>query len=36
MKSISKNGVFVTGNNVKTLFKYDSEVVIKMLDKSLK
>ncbi|MCR5786878.1 MAG: hypothetical protein K6G28_04185 [Acholeplasmatales bacterium] len=36
LKTISKNGVFVTGNLVKTLFKYDSEVVIKMLDKSLK
>ncbi len=35
LKTISKSGVFVTGNIVKTLFKYDSAVVIKMLDESL-
>jgi len=36
LKTISTKGVFITGNNVKTLFKYDSNVVIKMLDKTLK
>ena len=36
LKTISSKGVFVTGNNVKTLFKYDSNVIIKMLDKTLK
>lgn len=36
LKTISIKGVFVTGNNVKTLFKYDSELIVKMLDKILK
>ncbi len=36
LKTISEKGVFVTGNNVKTLFKYDSDLIIKMLDKILK
>ena len=36
LKTISEKGVFITGNNIKTLFKYDSELIIKMLDKILK
>ncbi len=36
LKTISEKGVFITGNNIKTLFKYDSETIIKMLDKILK
>lgn len=36
LKTISEKGIFITGNNVKTLFKYDSDLIIKMLDKILK
>ena len=31
LKSISNQGVFVTGNNIKTLFKYDSETIKKAM-----
>ena len=36
IKKISTGGVFVTGNYVKTSFKYSASDIIKMLDKTLK
>ena len=36
LKELSPKGVFVTGNNIKTLFKYESFLIVKMLDKKLK
>lgn len=33
LKSLSTSGVFITGNNVKLLFKYDSEVILDELIK---
>ncbi len=35
LKELSPKGVFVTGNKIKTLFKYESKDIIKMLDKVL-
>jgi phosphotransferase system IIB component len=31
LKAISNQGVFITGNNIKTLFKYDSETIKKAM-----
>ena len=31
IKSVSTSGAFITGNNVKLLFKYDSEVIVNAL-----
>lgn len=36
LKTLSPKGVFVTNNHVKTLFKYESQIIVKMLDKMLK
>lgn len=36
LHELSPKGVFVTGNSVKTLFKYEASTIIKMLDKTLK
>lgn len=33
IKELSPKGVFITGNNIKTLFKYESFLIVKMLDK---
>jgi phosphotransferase system IIB component len=33
LKSLSTSGVFITGNNVKLLFKYDSKVILDELVK---
>lgn len=33
LKSLSTSGVFISGNNVKLLFKYDSEVILDELIK---
>ena len=35
LKEISTNGVFVTGSTVKTLFRHDSELIKKELEKRL-
>lgn len=31
LKGLSTSGVFITGNNVKLLFKYDSKVILSLL-----
>ena len=31
LKSLSTSGVFITGNNVKLLFKYDSKDILNLL-----
>ena len=31
LKALSNQGVFITGNNIKTLFKYDSEAIKKAM-----
>lgn len=31
IKTVSSSGAFITGNNVKLLFKYDSEVIVNTL-----
>ena len=36
LKELSPSGVFVTGNRIKTLFKYESKDIISMLDSKLK
>lgn len=36
LHNLSPKGVFVSGKNVKTLFKYESNMIVKMLDKTLK
>ena len=36
LKKLSPKGVFITNNNIKTLFKYESHLIIKMLDKKMK
>lgn len=36
LHALSPKGVFVTNNNVKTLFKYESKEIIQMLNKTLK
>lgn len=36
IKELSPKGVFITGNNIKTLFKYESFLIVKMLDKKLR
>ncbi len=33
LKELSTSGVFITGNNVKLLFKYDSEVILNEITK---
>ena len=33
LKKISTSGVFITGNNVKLLFKYDSNVILEELNR---
>lgn len=35
LKEISQTGVFITGNIIKTLFKYDSKLIKSTLDKIL-
>ena len=35
LKEISTNGVFVTGNTIKTLFRHDSELIKKELEKRI-
>lgn len=35
LKEISTNGVFVTGSTIKTLFRHDSELIKKELEKRL-
>ena len=35
LKEISTNGVFVTGNTIKTLFRHDSDLIKKELEKRL-
>ncbi len=35
LKEISTNGVFVTGNTIKTLFRHDSDSIKKELEKRL-
>lgn len=35
LHKLSPKGVFVTNNTIKTLLKYDSSIIIKMLDKTL-
>ena len=32
IKTVSASGAFITGNSVKLLFKYDSEVIVKALN----
>lgn len=32
LKALSTSGVFITGNNVKLLFKYDSNTIVKALE----
>lgn len=33
LKTLSTSGVFITGNNVKLLFKYDSQIILEELNK---
>lgn len=35
LHSLSEKGVFITGNNVKLLFKYDSQLIQKEINKRL-
>jgi phosphotransferase system IIB component len=35
LKEISTNGVFVTGNTIKTLFRHDSDLIKRELEKRL-
>ena len=35
LKEISTNGVFVTGNTIKTLFRHDSDLIKKELEKRI-
>lgn len=35
LKAMSGQGVFITGNNVKVLFKYDSKTIKKEIEKKL-
>lgn len=36
LKEIAKAGVFITKNTIKVLFKYDSETLKKLIDKTIK
>lgn len=36
IKELASNGIFITGNIIKILFKYDSETIKKELDNRLK
>lgn len=36
LKELSPRGVFITGSEIKTLFKYESSDIVKMLDNVLK
>ena len=36
IKALASNGIFITGNTIKILFKYDSDTIKKALDSKLK